>query len=114
MKGEFMKKPPAGRRLSPIETLLTAILGVGGGLFIALYSFVQLRAAWMDGIVVFGRGGRTGVDFDYESEPLSYIVAMSALFPAAIVCGFALAIVSAVIILRQREAARQGSRRKAR
>lgn len=112
MKGDSMKRPGESRRLGPIETALTAVLGVGGGLFIAFYSFVQLRAAWMDGTVGFGRSGR--VDFDYESEPLSYIVAMSALFPAAIVCGVALAIVSVAILMRQREVARRQARRKAR
>ena len=107
-----MRRSDEPRRLGPIETALTAIVGVGGGIFIALYSFVQLRAAWMDGTVGFGRSGR--VDFDYESEPLSYIVAMSALFPAAIVCGVALAIVSVAVLLRQREVMRRQGRRKVR
>lgn len=112
MKGESMARSAEPRKLSPVETALTAVLGVGGGLFIALYSFVQLRAAWLNGTVAFGRV--SNVDFDYESEPLSYIVAMSALFPAAIVCGVALAIVSVAVLMRQREAARRQARRKAR
>jgi hypothetical protein len=112
MKGESMKRPDAPRRLSTIETLLTALVGVGGGIVLALYSFIQLRTAWMEGTVAFG--GRNAVDIDYESEPLSYIVAMSALYPAAIVCGIGLAAVSAIILMRQRELSRPKSARKSR
>lgn len=109
-----MKRSDEPRKLGPVEVLLTAVLGVGGGIFIALFSFIQLRAAWMEGFFALGRGGRAMVDFDYESEPLSYIVAMSALFPAAIVCGAALAAVSILVLLRQREAGRRRQSRKAR
>jgi hypothetical protein len=112
MKGESMKRPDAPRRLSTIETLLTAIVGVGGGIILSLYSFIQLRTAWMEGTVAFG--GRNAIDLDYESEPLSYIVAMSALYPAAIVCGIGLAVTSAIILMRQRELARQKQLRKPR
>jgi hypothetical protein len=103
-----MKRYDEPRKLGPIEALLTAIFGVGGGIFIALFMFVQLRSAWLDGFVGLGRGG----DFDYESEPLSYIVAMSALYPTAIVGGAALAIVSWVVLMRHRKALQRASRRR--
>jgi TRAP-type C4-dicarboxylate transport system permease small subunit len=112
MKGESMKRPDVPRRLSRIETLLTAVVGIGGGLLLALYSFIQLRTAWLEGSVALG--GRNAIDIDYDSEPLSYIVAMSALYPAAIVCGIGLAAVSAIILMRQRELSRQKSLRKSR
>jgi hypothetical protein len=112
MKGESMMRQDGPRRLTTIETLLTAIVGVGGGIVLALFSFIQLRTAWLEGTVAFG--GRNAVDLDYESEPLSYIVAMSALYPAAIVCGFGLAVASAIILMRQRELSRGKPARKSR
>jgi len=108
-----MKRYDEPRKLGPIEALLTAIFGVGGGIFIALFMFIQLRSAWLDGQVVLGRGGEAGWDFDYESQPLSYIVAMSALYPAAIVCGATLAIVSWVVLMRHRKALQRANRKRA-
>ena len=105
-----MPKSDEPRRLSPIEALLTAIFGVGGGLFIAAFMFVQLRTAWVNGVVALGRGSGTGLDLDYESEPFSYIIAMSALFPAAIICGIALAVASAIVLVRHRSAVRRSAR----
>jgi len=87
-----------------------AIAGVGGGLMLAIYSFIQLRTAWIDGVFQFGGRSRPALDVDYDSEPLSYIVAMSALYPTAIVCGIGLAIVSAIILLRQRSLDRKDRR----
>jgi len=96
-----MNRPDGNRRLGPIATLFVALAGVAGGLVLALYSFVQLRTAWLDGVFAFGDPTRTRIDLDYESEPLSYIVAMSALYPTAIVVGGGLAIVCAVIAYKQ-------------
>lgn len=96
-----MNRPDANRRLGPVATLFVALTGVAAGLVLALYSFVQLRTAWLDGVFAFGDPNRTRIDLDYESEPLSYIVAMSALYPTAIVVGAGLAIVCAVIAYKQ-------------
>lgn len=106
-----MQRPDAPRRLNTIETLLTAIIGLGG-MILSLYSFIKLRTAWIEGTFAFG--GRNVIDIDYDSEPLSYIVAMSALYPAAIVCGIGLALACAIILMRQRELARQKPLRKPR
>ncbi len=109
-----MNRPDEARRLGPLATLLTALFGVVGGIALALYSFVQLRTAWLDGVFAFGGRRRPAIDFDYDSEPLSYIVAMSALYPTAIVCGVGLAIVSAIMIYRQRPGNRARQRSRAR
>jgi hypothetical protein len=109
-----MNRPDETRRLGPLATLLTALFGVVGGIALALYSFVQLRTAWLDGVFAFGGRSRPAIDFDYDSEPLSYIVAMSALYPTAIVCGVGLAIVSAIMIYRQRPGNRARQRSRAR
>lgn len=105
-----MPKSDEPRRLSPVEALLTAIFGVGGGLFIAGFMFVQLRSAWVNGVVALGRGSGASLDLEYESEPFSYIIAMSALFPAAIICGIALATASIVVLARHRSAVRRATR----
>ena len=110
MKGDAMNESDKPRRLGPLAVAAAALLGIGGGLVLALYSFIQLRTAWLDGVFVFGGRGRATWDVEYESEPLSYIVAMSALYPTAIVVGIALAIVSAVVLMRQRSAPRNGRR----
>ncbi len=102
MKGDAMKDADKQRRLGPLWTAIMAIAGVGGGLVVAIYSFIQLRTAWLDGVLVFGGRGRAAWDVDYDSEPLSYIVAMSVLYPTAIVCGIGVAIVSALVLMRQR------------
>lgn len=105
-----MPRSDEPRRLSPVEALLTAIFGVGGGIFIAVFMFVQLRMAWVSGVVPLGRGSDAGLALDYESEPFSYIIAMSALFPAAIICGIALAAASIIVLVRHRGAVRRASR----
>ncbi|WP_439573646.1 hypothetical protein [Phreatobacter sp.] len=105
-----MPRSDVPRRLSPIEALLTAIFGVGGGLFIAVFMFVQLRSAWMSGVVALGQGGDAAVGLDYESEPFSFIIAMSALFPAAIICGIALSAASIIVLVRHRGAVRRAAR----
>ncbi len=110
MKGDAMKDTDERRRLNPLAMAAMAVAGVGGGLVLAIYSFIQLRTAWLDGVLVFGGRGRAAWDVEYDSEPLSYIVAMSALYPTAIVCGIGIAIVSAIVLLRQRAIDRKDRR----
>ncbi len=43
MKGDAMKDADKQRRLGPVATAILAVAGVGGGLVIAIYSFIQLR-----------------------------------------------------------------------
>ncbi|KAF0133308.1 MAG: hypothetical protein FD152_1666 [Xanthobacteraceae bacterium] len=107
MKGDAMNDADERRRLSPLARVLTAIAGVGGGLMLAIYSFIQLRTAWIDGVFQFGGRSRPALDVDYDSEPLSYIVAMSALYPTAIVCGIGVAIFSVIVLLRGRSVDRK-------
>jgi hypothetical protein len=106
--------PDENRRLGPLATLLTALLGVVGGVVVALYSFVQLRTAWLDGVFAFGGRSRPAIDFDYDSEPLSYIVAMAALYPTVIVVGVGVALFSALMLYRQRPGSRARQRTRTR
>lgn len=108
-----MTDPQQTRRLSPSVAAVVAIIGVAAGLAIALYMFIQLRSAWMDGVVAFGRE-ETAWDFDYETQPFAYILAMSALFPVGIVCGGALAVASAFAFMRQRALLRPSGKGKSR
>jgi hypothetical protein len=110
MKGDAMKDADEQRRLNPLAMAAMAVAGVGGGLVLAIYSFIQLRTAWLDGVLVFGGRGRAAWDVDYDSEPLSYIVAMSALYPTAIVCGIGIAIAGVIVLLRQRAIDRKDRR----
>jgi TRAP-type C4-dicarboxylate transport system permease small subunit len=96
-----MIDPQQTHRLHPTLAAVIAVIGVAVGLFIALYMFIQLRSAWMEGVVAFGIEEGPW-DFDYETQPFAYILAMSALFPAGIVCGAALAVASAFAFMRQR------------
>ncbi|WP_146144724.1 hypothetical protein [Phreatobacter cathodiphilus] len=75
---------------------------------------MQLRTAWLDGVFAFGGRSRPAIDFDYDSEPLSYIVAMAALYPTAIVVGVGVALVSALMLYRQRPGNRARERSRAR
>lgn len=108
-----MKRPDRPWRFGTLLTALTAGAGVIGGLAVALCSFIQLRTAWLDGVVVFGRRGANAFDFDYDSEPLSYIAAMSALYPAAIVCGAGIAVASAIVLARLRSSSTRDRRKSA-
>ncbi|QCK86736.1 hypothetical protein E8L99_13700 [Phreatobacter aquaticus] len=108
-----MIDPQQTRRLHPSVAAAIAVVGVAAGLFIALYMFIQLRSAWMDGVVAFGRE-ETAWDFDYETQPFAYILAMSAVFPVGIVCGGALAVASAFAFMRQRALLRPDTKRKSR
>ncbi|MGQ3354604.1 MAG: hypothetical protein ACT6XY_05920 [Phreatobacter sp.] len=109
-----MNRPDETRRLGPLAALLTALFGVGGGIVLALYSFVQLRTAWLDGVFAFGGRSRPALDFDYDSEPLSYIVAMAALYPTIIVVGVGVALVSGFMLYRQRPGSRARQRTRTR
>ncbi|MBN8942556.1 MAG: hypothetical protein J0H01_23845 [Rhizobiales bacterium] len=102
-----MRNSEDPRKSGRFQTALTGFLGLAGGLFIAIFMFIQLRAAWNNGVVLLGPAGPNAWDLEYETEPLSYIVAMSALYPAAIVCGVALALASLFVLMRNRNGARR-------
>ncbi|MGL4287854.1 MAG: hypothetical protein ACRCVA_16015 [Phreatobacter sp.] len=102
-----MKKPEDARKSGRFPTALTGVLGLVGGLFIAIFMFIQLRAAWNNGVVLLGPAGPNAWDLEYETEPLSYIVAMSALYPASIVCGVVLALASLFVLMRNRNDSRR-------
>jgi TRAP-type C4-dicarboxylate transport system permease small subunit len=102
-----MTKREDPRKPGRLQMALTGILGLVAGLFVAIFMFIQLRAAWNNGVVLVGPSGPNAWDLEYDVEPLSYIVAMSALYPAAIVCGVGLAAASLVLIARSRGNARR-------
>lgn len=102
-----MTRPEDPRKSGRFQTALTGVLGLVGGLFIAIFMFIQLRAAWNNGVVLLGPAGPDAWDLEYETEPLSYIVAMSALYPAAIVCGVILALASLFVLMRNRNDVRR-------
>ncbi len=105
-----MNRADEKRRFGPVASLIIALAGVAGGLVLAAYSFIQLRTAWLDGYFALGTRTRAAIDLDYDSEPLSYILAMAALYPTAIVCGFGIAIVSGIALYRQRRGSRSRQR----
>ncbi|QCI66661.1 hypothetical protein [Phreatobacter stygius] len=98
-----MRNSEDQRKPGRFQTALTGIIGLVSGLFIAIFMFIQLRAAWNNGVVLLGPAGPNAWDLEYEVEPLSYIVAMSALYPAAIVCGVGLAIASWLLLAGNRK-----------
>ncbi|MCZ0734657.1 hypothetical protein [Phreatobacter sp. AB_2022a] len=102
-----MTRPEDRRRPGRFPTTLTGIVGLIGGAFLAIFMFIQLRSAWNNGVVLIGPAGPNAWDLDYEIEPLSYIVAMAALYPAAIVCGVGIALASWLLLTGNRKDVRR-------